>query len=45
MVNISQDSKKPPELKIGDGKEKQRVKINWSFKSLKDWFLGITINF
>ncbi len=41
------EGKKPniPPLQIGDGKEEKRVKINWSFKSLKDWFLGITINF
>ena len=44
-MKISQKIKPVPELKIGDGKLKKRFKINWSFKSLKDWFLGITINF
>lgn len=43
MVNISQDNKPIPELQIGDGKLKPRLKIDWKFKSLKDWFLGFTI--
>lgn len=44
-MKIEQKIKPIPELKIGDGKEEKRFKINWSFKSLKDWFLGITVNF
>lgn len=43
-MKIEQKIKPILPLQIGDGKLKQRVKINWSFKSLKDWFLGITIN-
>lgn len=43
-MKIEQKIKPIPPLQIGNGKLKQRVKINWSFKSLKDWFLGITIN-
>lgn len=34
-----------PPLQVGDGKEKPKIKLDWSFKGLKDWFLGITINF
>ena len=43
-MKIEQKIKPIPPLQIGNEKLKQRVKINWSFKSLKDWFLGITIN-
>ena len=43
MVNISQDNNPIPELQIGDGKEKPKTEFNWSFKGLKDWFIGFTI--
>lgn len=45
MVNISQPKPKIPDFQIGDGKEEKRFKLNWSFKGLKDWFVGITIKF
>jgi hypothetical protein len=45
MKKFEQFIKPVPELRVGDGKLKKRFKINWSFKSLKDWFVGVTINF
>lgn len=44
-MEIEQQVKPIPPLQIGDGKEEKRIKFNWSFKSLKDWFVGITIRF
>ena len=43
MVNISQDSKTPPELKIGDGKEKKRFEVNGWIKGLKDFAINVII--
>ena len=39
MVNISQPSKKPTPLKVGDGKLKKRIEIQIGWKKFK-----ITIN-
>jgi hypothetical protein len=43
-MNEEQQIKPIPPLIIGDGKLKPRFKIIEQFKSLKDWFLGITMN-
>lgn len=44
-MKIEQQIKSIPELQIGDGKEKKKFEINWKFKDLKDWFIGITLRF
>lgn len=43
MVNISQPEPKIPPLQIGDGKEEPKLSVKTWFKSLTDWFIGITI--
>lgn len=43
-MRLEQKIKPIPELKIS-GKEQKKFEFSWSFKSLKDWFIGITLRF
>lgn len=44
-MQIEQQIKDITKLEIGNEKLKTRFKFNWKFKNIKDWFIGITINF
>lgn len=44
-MKIEQKIKPIPELQIGDEKLKKRFEFKGWIKSLKDFFIGITINF
>lgn len=44
-MDTEQQIKPIPPLVVGDGKLKKRFEINGWVKSLKNWFIGIKINF
>jgi hypothetical protein len=40
---MEQEIKTIPPLQIGDGKEEPKLSVKTWFKSLTDWFIGVTI--